>query len=146
MTWQCNFVGNIDLKQYKAGMYPVGTIFWGPTEAEVEADHERKLYNGWFRLQVQRLSDYYKANNAHRRPLFVILPSNALFCIDGQCWSNGEHYGGWTVTGEPQSITVSPSINVGGSYHGFLQNGVLTDDCEGRTYDAQGNLIYVEPK
>jgi hypothetical protein len=40
---------------------------------------------------------------------------------------------GWVVTGELPTITASPSIGSSG-YHGFLQNGVLTDDLEGMTY------------
>lgn len=38
----------------------------------------------------------------------------------------------WTRTGEPPNITVSPSINYMGFYHGWLCEGVLSDDCEGR--------------
>lgn len=42
---------------------------------------------------------------------------------------------GWSLTGDrPENLTASPSINAVGSYHGWLQNGVLSDDCEGRTY------------
>ncbi len=38
----------------------------------------------------------------------------------------------WTRTGDPPNVTVTPSINWVGMYHGHLQNGTLTDDCEGR--------------
>jgi hypothetical protein len=92
-------------------------------------------------MQCRFLSEYYWQNNADRRPLFVVLPNNDLFCIDGQCWSGGNHYGGWTVAGEAPNITVSPSINIGGSYHGFLQNGIISDDVEGRVYAEDGTLI-----
>lgn len=51
----------------------------------------------------------------------------------------------WTVTGEAPNFTVSPSIrcfeivHADGvmwrqGWHGWLQDGVLSDDCEGRTY------------
>lgn len=30
--------------------------------------------------------------------------------------------------------TVEPSINLHGIYHGFLQQGIITDDCEGRQF------------
>jgi hypothetical protein len=35
----------------------------------------------------------------------------------------------WTVTGEAPNITVSPSINClePGGWHGFIQNGVISD-------------------
>ena len=40
---------------------------------------------------------------------------------------------GWTITGTAPKLTASPSILVP-RYHGWLRDGVLTDDCEGRTY------------
>jgi len=140
MSWECKLV-DVELKHYNGADYPVGTMFYGPTQEEIEADSKREKFNGWFRLQALHLSEYYKANNSHRRPLFVILPDKILWCIDGCCWSNGEHYGGWTVTGEAPNITVQPSINIGGAYHGWLQNGVISDDCEGRKYDEVGHQI-----
>jgi len=42
----------------------------------------------------------------------------------------------WQRTGEAPNITLTPSINWVGQYHGWLQNGILTDDCEGRTYGS----------
>ncbi len=59
----------------------------------------------------------------------VVLPDSREWCITGPS-SNG---GGWTVTGTMPCITASPSIHVPG-YHGFLRDGVLTDDIDGRTY------------
>ena len=65
------------------------------------------------------------------------------------CLPNGGHwniYGrmadgspGWDVTGELPNITARPSIlananNVHKEYHGWLTNGVLSDDLGGRTY------------
>lgn len=132
MTWTCELVD-----------YPgdwtdlsVGQMFYGPTEAEALAGDEK--WDGIVKMYAKHLSDYYRANNAHRRPLFVIMPGMAVFCIDGQTHSNGVFAGGWTVTGEAPNITVQPSINLGGVYHGWLQNGVITDDCEGRQYNEDG--------
>lgn len=48
------------------------------------------------------------------------------------------YYDGWTVTGKPPDITVSPSINYVGSYHGWLQNGVISQDVDGRNYTLPG--------
>lgn len=47
-----------------------------------------------------------------------------------------------SVTGEGETLTVSPSILIsrleGGqkipTYHGYLENGILKDDCDGRTF------------
>jgi len=41
---------------------------------------------------------------------------------------------GWTRTGTPPMITARPSIHVIGKYHGFLTDGVLSDDLDGRSY------------
>jgi hypothetical protein len=41
---------------------------------------------------------------------------------------------GWTRTGEPPHVTAMPSINFVDRYHGWLRDGVLTDDCEGRVF------------
>lgn len=40
----------------------------------------------------------------------------------------------WTRTGEPPNITAYPSINHTGRYHGWLKDGVLSDDIEGRKF------------
>ena len=56
---------------------------------------------------------------------------------DGEDFSPTLNYGGgekWSMVGTPPAITVSPSINCVGSYHGWIRAGVLTDDCEGRKF------------
>ena len=133
--WNCVLVENVT---FKRGETPIGTMFFGPSVEEI-ANRDPK-WNGYMRIQCEYLSEYYHANNSHRLPLFLVLPNNDLFCVDGQYWSRGHHYGGWQVSGEPPLITVSPSINIVGSYHGFVQNGVISEDCEGRTYDIGGWL------
>jgi hypothetical protein len=40
----------------------------------------------------------------------------------------------WTVTGSLPNITVVPSINCIGRYHGFITDGIISDDCEGRKF------------
>jgi hypothetical protein len=62
----------------------------------------------------------------------VILPPggmNNVWHIDGQAASGGH----WARTGEAPNITASPSIK-SPRYHGFLQNGVLTTDVEGKVF------------
>lgn len=78
-------------------------------------------------------AQYFREHYGQRAPLFVRLPDGSEFCIDSR--ATGKETG-WTVTGEPHNgtLTVSPSINIKGSYHGFIQNGVVTDDCEGRKF------------
>jgi len=121
---------------------PPGTMFHVPESPIIEGTDDRSPWGWpWYWAKDEWLSDYYRQHNAHRRPLMVILPGRHLFLLDGQCWSGEKRYGGWTVSGDAPLITVSPSINIGGSYHGWLQNGVISDDCEGRKFDALGQAI-----
>lgn len=62
--------------------------------------------------------------------IWIVIPGGQLFCPD-RISSNG--VSGWTVTGELPNITISPSIGAT-VYHGWCQNGVLSDDLEGRQY------------
>lgn len=69
------------------------------------------------------------------RSFVMRLPGNGEWAIDAVSTSGGR----WERTGEPPNITVRPSILSHGSatrkeYHGFLTDGVLSDDLEGRTY------------
>lgn len=69
-----------------------------------------------------------------RRPLWVMTPGGC-WCVDEKPFVSGKYQeSGWTVTGEAPNITCSPSINFPGRYHGYLINGVLSDDLEGRRY------------
>lgn len=65
--------------------------------------------------------------------LCVMTPAG-MWPIDGPATGpDGDSRPGvWTRVGEPPAITVSPSINLPGRYHGFLRDGALTDDVEGR--------------
>lgn len=47
----------------------------------------------------------------------------------------------WRWTGTLPNITITPSVNCVGRYHGWVQNGVVTDDCEGRKFDEMGKRI-----
>lgn len=71
-----------------------------------------------------------------RTPFFVKLPDGYEFCPYLRAWNpeQGHHGDGWRVTGELPHVTIEPSINVVGRYHGWIRNGIITDDCEGRTF------------
>lgn len=120
MAWQCRLIerdadGNLPGK-YKA----------------------RKPGDMWYEPGVRDskrgLSDWYLQHNSHREPLMVCLPSNDgqhdFWMVDAKS-DNGE---GWQVSGEAPNITTAPSIKTE-QYHGFLRDGILTDDIEGRTYN-----------
>lgn len=76
-------------------------------------------------------AEYLRDCIGKRPPIIVILPDGSQFCVDS-CAKGSTN--GWTVTGREPNITVSPSINAVGRYHGFLSNGVLSDDVEGRQF------------
>lgn len=66
--------------------------------------------------------------------IWIVLPNQGLFTPD-RLSSNG--ISGWTVTGELPNITVKPSIGAT-EYHGWITDGVMGDDLEGRVYAEQG--------
>lgn len=86
---------------------------------------------------------YYREHAAQRDPVVVCMPDGRYFCIDGRaCDHERDYYGeGWLVQGTLPDITITPSINLVDSYHGWIKNGIITDDCEGRRYDDQGRII-----
>lgn len=43
----------------------------------------------------------------------------------------------WDVTGELPKVTVSPSIHMVGIYHGYIRDGQITDDVDGRKFEAK---------
>jgi len=89
--------------------------------------------DGRYYVWGQELSDEYVAQRmASRPPVAVYTPDGWLFVVDGNATSGA---GGWTVSGEPPNLTVTPSINIVGCYHGWITNGVLTDDCDGRQFE-----------
>lgn len=74
---------------------------------------------------------------------YVMLPNGGVHNIHAK-FRDGS---GWNVTGEAPNFTVTPSIRCFESrhsdgylyrkeWHGYLTNGVLTDDLEGRKYDG----------
>lgn len=84
-------------------------------------------------VRWQNLSpEYWATNFAHRPPLFVMLPNGDPWQVDSIASRSGD---GWTVTGDPPAITVHPSIHLIGYWHGWLQNGVLSDDPQMARHD-----------
>ena len=91
----------------------------------------------WCQTFAEEVAPRYLREHRHlRAPLVVKLPDGSWFNIDTRAYSPdaGYHGDGWGCTGEAPNITLSPSINIVGRYHGWIQNGVITDDCEGRQF------------
>lgn len=87
------------------------------------------------------MSKYYLENVAsQRQPIAVMIPGRDPaswifpFFIDSHPSSEPDAH--WNVTvdlatlidGQKPNITVQPSIKAQGAYHGYLTEGVLTDD------------------
>ena len=61
----------------------------------------------------------------------LMLPSGNEWLIYGKASNSNKK---WNVEGELPGITVTPSILQEGKYHGYVKNGLVTDDCEGRKF------------
>lgn len=80
--------------------------------------------------------------HAGQRPLIVRMPGPVHFAVYGPTISeNRIGPAGWVVTGDPPAISVTPSVHCPGAYHGYITDGVITDDLDRRTYDEHGNQI-----
>lgn len=98
-----------------------------------------------------KLSPKYHANWAGQRaPICIWLPNNNLFCVDELAWNDakgGFHGDGWDVVGSIDndfiSLTAHPSINYTGrgGYHGWLKDGVLSDDVDRRQFTPEGKPL-----
>lgn len=74
-----------------------------------------------------------------KRPLIVVLPGPVHFAVYGPTWKDGQRGpGGWKVVGDAPALTVTPSININGVWHGYLQDGYITADVEGRRFNEAG--------
>jgi len=90
---------------------------------------------GAFCLRTLLSAEYRRDWLGRRLPLFVLLPNGEEFSPDfAYAWARGKEQQGWTATGTPPLLTVQPSINCIGRYHGWLQGGLLSPDLEGRRY------------
>lgn len=140
MSWNCRLIenpeldeyGNVDLKKRQVG------DMWYLDLSEEE-------------LKERHLTKYYWEHNSSRKPIVLALPILYYggpeagyymginpFVVDGQCFNTSQgYYDGWTVNGVPPLLTISPSINMVDRYHGWLQNGVLSDDVDGRKYEPR---------
>lgn len=83
--------------------------------------------------------NYFRDWEGKRGVIVVYMPGGWHWLPDNMATSGGQRSGeGWKVTGEPPMITTSPSINAQGIYHGYIVNGVITDDVDGRRFSEDG--------
>ena len=102
---------------------------WQILPAEIKMGADGRSY--WYGY---RISMSFEVQSARQNPIAVVLPSaygGIHFCVDSD-WTDAD--GSWTVSGHLPNLTLSPSVNLVGIYHGWIQNGVISDDCEGRKF------------
>ena len=119
MTWRIVVFESREAVVYKFGFVPVGAAWPAPHLLDEDSAWRNAL-----------------AVPPGRVPFFVKLPDGSEFCPYMRAWNgrDGYHGEGWGVAGELPNVTVSPSINVVGHYHGWIRDGVITPDCEGRSF------------
>ena len=92
----------------------VGDMWWGDPPADTStlgADYQDKRL-GSHTLWIQLPSTSW--------------PNGSSFCLDWRSY-DGNNYGrGWTRTGEPPNVTVTPSIVFDG-WHGWVRDGELVN-------------------
>jgi hypothetical protein len=105
-------------------------------QASPPAPADRRAGMYWFGKNEIAPSPNFITDWRGKRPQIVIVcPDGTLWCPD-QCPSWGSNTDtGWKVTGELPAISATPSIGKPG-YHGWLKDGALSDDLDGRTFPA----------
>lgn len=66
------------------------------------------------------------------RAWVIRMPGQSEWIVQGPSRDGGK----WQVTGAMPKITAHPSINLVGVYHGFIRDGIITSDCEGRAFPS----------
>lgn len=134
MSWKLNFVTNPQTKMLHK--WEPGTCWFARWYFDPEKDQKR--LEDLIRLSAENkkhLSLNYLQKWATVRPPYVIvLPNKVAWSPDSHPISDGKYIsGGWDVEGDISNLTVSPSIHMT-DYHGWIRNGEITDDVDGRTF------------
>jgi hypothetical protein len=108
----------------------MGSTTWSRLDSGETKDHQHDFGPGAMYDATDWTPDSWRGPDG--KCWAVVLPPGGqddFWLIDSEASSGGF----WTRTGEAPNLTVSPSIKTH-NYHGFLQNGVLTDDVEGKVF------------
>lgn len=132
MGWKLHFIEDLDKYRSEGKQIRPGDCWLAPWLIDCP--------DSWF---ATSLSPEYKRDWANKRaPLIIRLPCGSDWQPDAKFGDGhgGLKENGWMVTGEVPNITAMPSINADShvkawGYHGWLKNGELSDDIEGRTYE-----------
>jgi hypothetical protein len=102
--------------------------YWDTPGAMFEIAYE-DLDSAGARKQLSEA--YYRDHYGTRNPLTLVLPDGNIWIVDSRASNEAA---GWDLTCDPPNLTARPSIMTD-TYHGWLTDGVLSNDLEGRTYD-----------
>jgi Family of unknown function (DUF6527) len=107
-----------------------------PFDYKPKLDKEQRKYIDIWR---EFMSDEYLASGVDYE-LVICLPGRVHFRASHIATNNDGSRNGWRVTGVLPNVTITPSIDVEGYYHGWITDGVIGDDLGGRTYNERGEL------
>lgn len=130
MSWPCKLIVLTDVERELHGMPTVPNV--GDMWLTPMTPHR----------EPQVGSNYLKDWKGKRDLICVYMPGGWIWMPDLMAYSGelGRHGNGWKVHGEPPCITCEPSINACGIYHGYIRDGVITEDVEGRRFSADGKV------
>lgn len=122
MSWPCYLTDRTDKNKRPGAMWFISL--------DIQSHKDEITYG---EMWADRLSPEFRASG-RMAIMWIRLPGQAGDWSPDFKASGSES--GWTVIGEPPNCTAMPSVNSEGYFHGWLRNGALTDDCEGRTFPA----------
>lgn len=120
MSWPLKMI-DFQAPEYEGRGWPAGSCWFITPEN----------WGGYEAVMEQISPEYVRDWQDKRPPLMVAIPGRGTdgwtfpFCVDMRA---SDSPNGWSLTGEPPNISVTPSIDAVGAYHGHITNGVLTDD------------------
>lgn len=90
-----------------------------------------------------------RLDKPRRLPIIIRMPDGCEWCPDRMGWNQalGFYGDGWDidVSGGVDLMTITPSINILGHYHGWVRTGYLTDDIDGRTFPRAMTRVPAAP-
>ena len=133
MPWPLTEIPYPFTYQHRIDAYLPGTCWRIPLDSPVDPDDPGG--DTWGEWWAPFLSPEFLASGRDFA-WSVVLPDRTVWVTDFVAVRNGEcAQHGWTVTGadDPATLSVTPSIR-SLAYHGWLTNGELSDDVDGRRF------------
>lgn len=125
MPWPCRLLPEDEWRRLQAlpGPFEVGGLQVGDMH-----------FAPWWRPRSLLAPEYIRDWATRRDPIEVIIPGPICWCVDVRATdkATGKRLDyGWTVTGQPPRITLTPSVDTSGplrpnGWHGWIKDGVIT--------------------